>query len=220
MNRNAIILTATLLALMAGVSCSSDDDAAADADAVATTTTAKPTAPPAADSAGTATADSTPSSTAPPAAAHDIVVGDGEPWVVFHGVELGLTLARLDGTGLHTILDGHTNHPDWSPDGGEIAYVDAGQVWITDTAGEHPRRLVEAYPAGLDGLYWEDPAWSRDGTHIAMVGYGGNPEGTPARSVLAIVDVASRELTVAGELTLADGLHSFPAGRRLAMPSC
>ena len=69
---------------------------------------------------------------------------------------------------------------------------------------------MEAYPAGLDGLYWEDPAWSRDGTQIAMVGYGGNPEGTPARSVLGLVDVATRELTVAGELALADGLHSFP----------
>jgi Tol biopolymer transport system component len=192
MNRNALRLTAALLALTAGVGCSSDDDA----DDVTATTT------------GNATA----SSTTPPAAADDdTVVRDGEPWVVFHGVELGLTLARLDGTGLHTILDGHTDHPDWSPDGAEIAYVDDGEVWITDTAGEHPRRLVEAYPAGLDDLYyWEDPAWTRDGTRIAMVGYGGSPEGTPARSVLAIVDVASGQLTVAGELDLADGLHSFP----------
>ena len=216
MNRNALSLTMALLVLTAAVGCSSDDD---DADASATTTdnrTAPSTvslaadAADAADAAATTTASATVSSTTPPAAADDTVVGDGEPWVVFHGVELGLTLARLDGTGLHTILDGYTDHPDWSPDGAEIAYVDDGQVWITDTSGEHPRRLMEAYPAGLDGLYWEDPAWSHDGTQIAMVGYGGNPEGTPARSVLAIVDVATGELTVAGELALAEGLHSFP----------
>ncbi len=216
MNRNVISLTMALLVLTAAAGCSSDEDAA---DAAVTTTdnpTAPSTAPPAApdgdaaDAAATTTASATVSPTTPPTAADDTVVGDGEPWVVFHGVELGLTLARLDGTGLHTILDGYTDHPDWSPDGAEIAYVDDGQVWITDTAGEHRRRLVEAYPAGLDGLYWEDPAWSRDGTQIAMVGYGGNPEGTPARSVLGLVDVATRELTVAGELALADGLHSFP----------
>jgi hypothetical protein len=83
-------------------------------------------------------------------------------------------------------------------------------VWITNVAGEHPRLLMEAYPDGLDGLYWEDPAWCRDGTRIAMVGYGGNPEGTPARSVLAIVDVATGQLTVAGELALAEGAARWP----------
>ena len=186
-----------LLALAAGaVVCSSGDDSTAKA----------PT-------------NETPTTTS----ADDTVVGDGEPWVVFHGVELGLTLARVDGTGLHTILEGETVHPDWSPDGSEIAYVHTGQVWITDPAGEHPRRLVETLPTGLDGLYWEDPAWSRDGARIATVGYDGNPNDVaPARSVLAIVDVATSEVTVAGELTLADGnLHSFPrwspAGDALVM---
>jgi hypothetical protein len=216
MNRNAILLAATMLALTAGAGCASDDAAEATPVTAATTTAPTTTIQPAADDEATAEAAVTAnpgtaaSTTPPPPAADDTVVGDGEPWVVFHGVELGLTLARLDGTGLHTILEGYTDHPDWSPDGTEIAYVNDGVVLITDTSGERSRRLVESYPDGLDGLYWEDPAWSRDGSQIAMVGYGGNPEGTPARSVLAIVDVATGELTVAGELALVDGLHSFP----------
>jgi Tol biopolymer transport system component len=142
--------------------------------------------------------------------------GEDEPLVVFHGVNLGLTLARPDGSGLRTILEGETVHPDWSPDGSEIAYVKVedggGQVWLTDAAGEEPRPLLESYPAGLEALYWENPAWSRDGGRIAMVGYDGDPNNeAPARSVLAIVDIATGELTVAGELALADGrLHSYP----------
>ncbi len=200
MNRKPFSLGTALLAVAAIAGCSSDDDAAVNpATTVAITTTMANT-----------TTLATASSTAAPGAAQTIVVGEEEPWVVFHGVELGLTLARPDGTGLHTILEGYPDHPDWSPDGSEIAYVDGGEVRITDTAGERTRALVETYPAGLEGLDWEDPAWSRDGTQIALVGYGGSPEGTPARSVLAVVDVATGALTVAGELALVDGLHSFP----------
>ena len=143
------------------------------------------------------------------------IVRDGEPWIVFHGADLGLTLARPDGTGVHTILGGETVHPDWSPDGSEIAYVDAdegGEVWVTDPVGEARRPLVETYPDGLAGLYWDNPAWSRDGARIAMVGYEGNPnEVAPAFSVIAVVDVATGDVTVASELSRADGqLHSFP----------
>ena len=45
-----------------------------------------------------------------------------------------------------------------------------------------------------------------------MIGYDGDPNSTaPARSVLAVAEVATGELTIAGEFALADGLlHSFP----------
>lgn len=146
------------------------------------------------------------------------VVGDGEEWIAYQGVPRGISLIRPDGTGGHVILGppGDQNHPDWSPDGSEIAYVQydesSSMVMITDVRGESTRAVVDAFPPGLDGLFWEDPAWSRDGSEIAMVGYEGDPNQTaPARSVLAIATVATGELTVAGELALADGrLHSFP----------
>jgi Tol biopolymer transport system component len=146
------------------------------------------------------------------------VVADGEEWIAFQGVPQGISLIRSDGTGGHVILGppGDQNHPDWSPDGSEIAYVQydgsSSTVMITDVEGENPRPVTESLDPALEGLFWENPAWSRDGSEIVMVGYDGDPNETaPASSVLAIVEVAGGAVTVAGELSRADGLlHSFP----------
>jgi Tol biopolymer transport system component len=163
-------------------------------------------------SSSTAPAQSHSDATATP------VIGDGEEWIAYQGVEPGIKLTRPDGTGSHVILGppGDQNHPDWSPDGAEIAYVQydgtKSTVMITDLQGNNPRPLVNTALGRLDDLFWENPAWSRDGTEIAMVGYDGDPNQTlPARSVLAIADVLTGELTVIDELSSADGqLHSFP----------
>lgn len=146
------------------------------------------------------------------------VIGPDEEWIAYQGVEQGIKLTRSDGTGSHVILGppGEQNHPDWSPDGSEIAYVQYdgtdSTVMITDLQGEKPRPVVETVPAKLGGLFWENPAWSRDGEAIAMVGYDGDPnQELPVRSILAIADVVTGELTVVDELASADGrLHSFP----------
>ena len=146
-------------------------------------------------------------------------VGDGEEWIVFQGVPLGLSLIRPDGSGNHVILGppGDQLHPDWSPDGSQIAYVqrdgpDAQQILITDPQGTKPQPLVKEYPAKLSSLVWDNPAWSPDGSQIATVGYQGDPATQlPERSVLAIVTVASGEVTVVGELESSAGLlHSTP----------
>jgi Tol biopolymer transport system component len=146
------------------------------------------------------------------------VIAEGEEWIAFQGTPRGISLIRADGTGSHVILGppGGQNHPDGSPDGSEIAYVQydgsSSAAMITDLDGGNPRPVVESVPAELEGLFWENPAWSRDGTEIAMIGYDGDPNPSPpARSVLAVVEVATGELRIAGELALADGLlHSFP----------
>ena len=145
-------------------------------------------------------------------------VGEGEEWIVFQGAPLGLSLIRPDGTGNHVILGppGDQLHPDWSPDGSLIAYVqddDAGSdIWITDPAGSEPAPLFAEAPAELEGLFLDNPSWSPDGTQIAAVGYEGDPQTSlPTRSVLAVVDVESGAITMGGELLSADGsLHSFP----------
>jgi hypothetical protein len=160
-------------------------------------------------------ADATTDGTAPTGAA---VVGDGEEWIAFQGVPRGISLVRSDGTGGHVILGppGDQNHPDWSPDGSEIAYVQydgsSSTVMITDVEGENPRPVAPSLEPGLRGLFWENPAWSRDGSEIAMVGYDGDPnQVAPKSSTLAIVEVATGEVTVAGKLALAEGrLHTGP----------
>ena len=229
-------VTALLGVLMSfGVAGCSSNDGSATSPSAGPSTSAAPSTP--ADSsasdepvASVATTSATLSSTArnptpssPSTAteptAQGETVGEGEEWVVFQGADYasGLSLTRADGTGTHRILDGlESLHPDWSPDGSEILYVDAtdgaGQVWITDPAGATPRPLVETYPDGLEDLSWDNPAWSRDGAEVAMIGYDGDPNaGAPNRSVLAIADVSTGTITVAGELALDDGfLHSFP----------
>ena len=146
-------------------------------------------------------------------------VGDGQEWIVFQGAPLGLSLIQPDGSGNHVILGppGDQLHPDWSPDGSQIAYVQrdetgAQQILITDPQGTKPQPLAKEYPAQLSSLFWDNPAWSPDGSQIATVGYEGDPQAElPKRSVLAIVTVASGEVTVLGELKSSAGLlHSFP----------
>ena len=153
---------------------------------------ASPAASPPASSSPSASVTATAS--APISAAPSVAptVGDGEAWIVFQGVPLGLSFIRPDGSGNHVILGppGEQVHPDWSPDGSRIAYVQATdttfEVWITDPLGTNPAALVTDYPAELSGLYWDNPAWSPDGTQIATVGYSGNPgAGLPTGSVLA-----------------------------------
>jgi WD40 repeat protein len=159
--------------------------------------------------------ESSAASTQPSAAP---AVGDGQEWIVFQGAPPGLSLIQPDGSGNHVILGptGEQVHPDWSPDGSQIAYVQAdetaAQIWITDPHGTKPQPLVKEYPAKLASLFWDNPAWSPDGSQIATVGYEGDPQtALPARSMLAIVTVASGKITVLGELKSSAGfLHSFP----------
>lgn len=180
MTWRAVRVSAVVVMVLALGACSSSDDSGA-----SSTTTAAPS------------------------------LDDGEEWIAFQGVPQGISLTRADGTGSHVILGppGDQTHPDWSPDGSEIAYVQDGPVstvMITDAGGEEPRPVVESLPADLEGLFWENPAWSRDGSEIVMVGYDSDPiETAPGRSVLVVVEVGTGEVTRVGEL--ADGrLHSFP----------
>ena len=135
---------------------------------------------------------------------------------MFQGVTDGLSLIRPDGTGNHVILGppGDQVHADWSPDGSQIAYVQQDEnsleIWITDPLGADTQPLVTEYPTELTGLFWDNPAWSPDGQQVAAIAYEGNPaEVFPARSVLALVNVANGNIDVVGELESGQA-HSFP----------
>ena len=134
-----------------------------------------------------------------------------------------LLLIRPDGTDpveIATHLPPEQLHPDWSPDGSQLAFehtpegwaADVRDVWISDANGDHARPLVTKYPANLERLWWANPAWSPDGTAIAMIGYKGNAStGLPARSVIVIVEVATGDISVVADVAQTSGqLNSFP----------
>lgn len=162
-------------------------------------------------------------SSSPSAAAGPSVEG-GEAWIAAQPHSEHLVLIRPDGSGAVDILGElpfEQFHPDWAPDGDQLAFehapegpdADARNIWISDADGTHAEPLVTSHPAGLEGLFWANPAWSPDGSALAMVGYEGNASlGLPARSVLAVVDFSTRKLSVVSEYESANNgnLHSNP----------
>ena len=175
------------------------------------------------DETDTPSASAAPSPTASPEPTAPPVVESRGPWIAAQPHREHLVLVRPDGSELVDILGDlpfEQFHPDWSPDGEQLAFehapegpdADVREVWISDADGADPEALLTEYPAGLEGLFWSNPTWSPDGSAIAMVGYEGNASmGLPARSVLAVVDVATGEVSVVSEYRSAKGnLHSNP----------
>jgi Tol biopolymer transport system component len=63
-----------------------------------------------------------------------------------------------------TFAVGAETSPTWSPDGGRLAYVAGGDIWVVHAAGGPATNLTGDHP-GRD----YDPAWSPDGSEIAFV---------------------------------------------------
>ena len=71
----------------------------------------------------------------------------------------------------------------WSPDGGHVAYLRDGFLWVADATGESERQLYG--PLQLPTWEVEGPVWSPDGTHIVLATTDGlrvvNTDGTGSR---------------------------------------
>jgi Tol biopolymer transport system component len=215
MRRFLIILTAiaAIAAMSAMAACGGDAGApGSSASASASVEPAEPTGATAASGATTGTGETS-----------AFAVEPDEPWIAAQPHRPHLALVRPDGSEAVDILDDlpyEQFHPDWSPDGMQLTFehapegpdADVRDVWISDADGSNAEPLVTEYPPDLEGLFWSTPAWSLDGDSIAMVGYQGNAAMVlPTRSVLAVVDLATRELSVVSEVASADGnLHANP----------
>jgi Tol biopolymer transport system component len=153
-----------------------------------------------------------PTGTMPPAAAsatpgptQDFTVRDGETWIAFQwmaGAGDGIFLVRPDGTGRHRIAANAARsqiHPDWSPDGKQLAFVaetaaDRTEVWVVNADGGDARRVFACdVPCNQVGY----PDWAPDGRSIYF-GLDANTsaDAPPTTFRVARYDLATKETTI------------------------
>jgi Tol biopolymer transport system component len=107
---------------------------------------------------------------------------------------------RVDGAERARLLDldGSTLHPDWSPDGGRVAFRSTppggpDQIWIARADGTDPEVVEDCTASDCAGADY--PAWSPDGTSLAYTVYRAPlaDDLPPSGSVIRVADVDSGE---------------------------
>jgi len=134
----------------------------------------------------------------------DASVSDGEPWIVFQaaaGSGDGIFLVQPDGTGRHrfAIGTGSQIHPDWSPDGRQIAYAtitpaDRTELWVVNADDTDARRL---FSCDLPCNQVSYPDWAPDGRSIYFaVDADAPPDAPPTIFRFARYDLATGKTTI------------------------
>ena len=135
-----------------------------------------------------------------------ITVGRSDPWILYQWFTPTnsqvdeLWLVRPDGSGNHPLLSTSTDslHPDWSPDGQQIAFIadrgDRSDLWMVNADGTSARRLVTC-DAPCNTV--NDPSWSPDGRKIlfGQDNLPAGPGGVPTSFEFKVIDLASGVVT-------------------------
>lgn len=126
------------------------------------------------------------------------VFEDSEPLLLvarLTGAGGGIFVLRPDGTGATRLatdaLPGVHKHPDWSPDGRRVVFIDdrTEQMWIAHLDGSPTTSVAACDAPGCDY-----PAWSPDGSKIAFSRYEAGDFVGPAALAILVLDVASGEV--------------------------
>jgi Tol biopolymer transport system component len=133
----------------------------------------------------------------------------------------GIFVMRPDGTGLTQLagdaLPGVHKHPDWSPDGQRIVFMDdtSERMWIAHVDGSPSTSVSACETRGCDY-----PAWSPDGKMIAFSRYENGPMPGPAALAIFILELATGDVTHVVRLErpiLADVPRWSPDGTQLVI---
>jgi WD40 repeat protein len=99
-------------------------------------------------------------------------------------------------------------NPAWSPDGKQVAYINADGLRVMASDGSHDRRIVEFEPMTSAG--YGRPSWSPDGSHLSVLSgeqFALPPDVTEKSGVdsvtrysLLVVEVDTGEITNLGEV--------------------
>jgi dipeptidyl aminopeptidase/acylaminoacyl peptidase len=149
-----------------------------------------------------------------------VVSPDGK-WIAFYSTRSGhqdIWIVPADGSAAPRQLTQAANAEDdprfapaWSPDSRQIAYVSdkadywADDVWLVDVASGKARQLSKSLMAA------STPAWSPDGTSIALLGTAKKGYWYEDLQDIFIVDPANgTERTIKMQVYATDWLHSLP----------
>ncbi len=149
---------------------------------------------------------SSPTPSVPASVASEPAPDTHEPWIAYQWARAGgdgVYLMRPDGTDAHELIPGadhNSYHPDWSPDGAQIAFdAETGggnEVWVITADGTNAkataRRSTDCTISCGDVAL---PAWSPDGTEIAFVRFRLGASGLEA-AVIEVQDIASGDRRV------------------------
>lgn len=147
------------------------------------------------------------------------VVGDGEAWIAYQWVAPhgdGIFLIRPDGTDHHQLVPDMTGseiHPDWSPDGSQIAFVrqtpeGPTELWVANADGTDATHLHTCeFPC--NEIHYPD--WSPGGTSIYFSQSADVPPGEVAPSTFSIVRLTIADGSVDVIVSRGDGVEVWQA---------
>jgi Tol biopolymer transport system component len=113
-------------------------------------------------------------------------------------------------------LPGDQIHPEWSPDGSMIAFIESAEghddIWLAKADGSDAAFLATCADPCLGFDY---VTWTPDGEHLVALSYVGPPgaNGVPAYSSLSLVDVSNGSIS-----TIVDSDRGSLLGRAHVSP--